>query len=159
MKRLLREIGFTGLAALALLAAALLFSAHVVAPMEARNAALQSRAAGKPAAQPSGAKVAAVYAHLKSAEEPTDLLAKLHAVGVASGVQLKSATYRAQKTEGRIERTEIVLPVAGSYSQIRDFLQRALVEIPVLSLDSLSLKRGEGALQAEMRLTLHMVRS
>ena len=60
-------------------------------------------------------------------------------------------------------RYEIVLPVAGSYGQIRDFLKRALAEIPVMSVDQLTLKR-EGkqptlALQAEMRLTLHMVKS
>ena len=40
-------------------------------------------------------------------------------------------------------RYEIVLPVAGSYAQIRDFLKRALAEIPVLSVDQLTLKRDE----------------
>jgi len=77
-------------------------------------------------------------------------------------VQVKSASYKTQKTEARIERYEIVLPVAGSYGQIRDFLKRSLAEIPVLSLDQLTLKRegkNENQLQAEMRLTLHMVKS
>jgi len=52
--------------------------------------------------------------------------------------------------------------VSGSYGQIRDFLKRARAEIPVMSVDQLSLKRDErrsGAIQAEMRLTLHMVKS
>jgi hypothetical protein len=55
-----------------------------------------------------------------------------------------------------------VLPVAGSYSQLRDFLKRATSEIPVLSVDQMSLKResrNDGALQAELHLTLHLVRS
>jgi hypothetical protein len=56
-------------------------------------------------------------------------------------------------------RYEIMLPVSGSYPQIRDFLKRALTEIPVLSLDSISVKRSDQALQAEMRLTLHLVKS
>ena len=58
-------------------------------------------------------------------------------------------------------RYEIVLPVSGSYGQIRDFLKRARAEIPVMSVDQLTLKRDErkGAIQAEMRLTLHMVKS
>jgi hypothetical protein len=63
-------------------------------------------------------------------------------------------------------RYEIVLPVAGSYGQIRDFLKRAALEIPVLSIDQVTLKKEErkgatpqAALQAEMRLTLHMVKS
>jgi hypothetical protein len=56
----------------------------------------------------------------------------------------------------------MVLPVAGSYTQIRDFLKRSLAEVPVLSVDQLTLKRdGKNAhlIQAEMRLTLHMVKS
>jgi hypothetical protein len=54
-----------------------------------------------------------------------------------------------------------VLPVAGSYGQIRDFLKRSLAEIPIMSLDQISLKRAErsDAVQAELRLTLHMVKS
>jgi hypothetical protein len=75
---------------------------------------------------------------------------------------MRTATYRMQPTEGRIVRYEIVLPVAGSYGQIRDFLKRAALEIPVLSIDQVTLKKEEkkgAALQAEMRLTLHMVKS
>jgi Tfp pilus assembly protein PilO len=105
-------------------------------------------------------EVAAVYDFLQKGEDTTDWLAKLHGIGTATGVQLRSASYRTQQTEGaRIERYEIVLPVSGSYAQIRDFLKRALVEIPVMSLDSLSLKRKDDGIQAQMRLTIHRVRS
>jgi Tfp pilus assembly protein PilO len=162
MRRVLNQIGLAGVAAIALLAAALLFSNFAVKPLEERNRSLKEiagRQAGKPDASQSGDKVAAVYEFLQKDEDTTDWLAKLYGIGVATGVQLKSANYRTQKTEGRIVRYEIVLPVAGSYPQIRDFLKRSLAEIPVLSLDSISLKRGQGAIQAEMRLTLHMVKS
>jgi Tfp pilus assembly protein PilO len=169
MKRLLRQLGFTGLASIALLGAALLFSNVVVEPLEARSGLLKEtagREARKTDASQSGDKVAAVYEFLQKDEDTTDWLAKLHGIGVATGVQLKSANYRTQKTEGRIVRYEIVLPVAGSYTQIRDFLKRSLAEIPVLSVDQLTLRREEsgsgknsGAIQAEMRLTLHMVKS
>ena len=53
------------------------------------------------------------------------------------------------------------MPLTGSYTQMRDFLKRALAEIPVLSLDQMSLKResrNDGMLQAELRLTLHKVK-
>ena len=161
MKRLLRQIGPVGLAALVLLAAAVLFSNFVVAPLQEKNARLQERVSRNSPAkpQPGADKVAAVYGFLERQEQTTDWLAKLHGIGAATGVQIKSASYRQQPTEGRIVRTEIVLPVAGSYGQIRDFLKRSLAEIPVLSVDALSLKRSEGAIQAEMRLTLHMVKS
>jgi Tfp pilus assembly protein PilO len=165
MNRLLQHLGFAGLAAIVLLAAALAFSSFAVRPLEERNQLLKDtagRQGRKAEASPSGDKVAAVYEFLQKGEDTTDWLAKLHGIGVATGVQLKSASYRTQKTEGRIVRYEIVLPVAGNYAQIRDFLKRSLAEIPVLSLDQLALKRegkNEGTIQAEMKLTLHMVKS
>jgi len=57
--------------------------------------------------------------------------------------------------------SSIALPVAGSYGQIRDFLKRSLAEIPILSVDQLTLKREgkNNVVTAEMRLTLHMVKS
>ena len=165
MKRLLDHLGVAGVAAIALLAAAVAFSNFMVKPLQERSVLLQDRVSRKaPAPGKEGDprvadKVAAVYEFLQKDEDTTDWLAKLHGIGAATGVQLKSASYRTQKTDARIVRYEIVLPVAGNYTQIRDFLKRSLAEIPVLSLDSISLKRGERALQAEMRLTLHMVKS
>jgi Tfp pilus assembly protein PilO len=138
-------------------------------PMQARNAELQERVARQaPAAQASGPavssqdRVAAVYDFLRKDQQATDWLATLYGIGSATGVQLKSASYRTQPADGRIVRYEIVLPVAGSYPQIREFLRRSLAEIPVLSLDQINLKRenrNDGAVNAELRLTLHMVKS
>ena len=165
MKRIVERIGTAGVAAIALLAAALAFSNFVVRPLEGRNSLLietSARHGRKADASVSGEKVAAVYAYLQKEEGTTDWLAKLHGIGTATGVHLKSASYRTQAAEGRIVRYEIALPVAGSYPQIREFLKRSLAEIPVLSLDQISLKRenrNDGAVQAELRLTLHMVKS
>lgn len=165
--KLRREIGLMGLAGIALLAGALVFSSMVVKPLEEQNVLLRQKGAAR---APTGAanaqsaeKVGKVYEHLKKDATPTDWLAALHGIGVATGVQLKSANYRTQKTDGRIVRYEIALPVSGSYGQIRDFLKRSLAEIPVMSVDSMALKRENGgsgpAIHAELRLTLHMVES
>lgn len=163
MKRIVERIGMAGVAAIGLLAAALFFSNFMVRPLEERNALLKQSASGKAnSAAPSGAKVAAVYAYLQKEEATTDWLAKLHGIGTATGVQMRAATYGTKPAEGRIVRYEIVLPVAGSYAQIRDFLKRAQAEIPVMSIDQVTLKKDEkkgGAIHAEMRLTLHMVKS
>ena len=147
-------------AAFAVLATALAFSFLVVRPLEERSRLLVSRIQPE-AAGNADAKVAALYRYLKKEESPTDWLAKLYGIGRATGLDLQSATYTTQSS-GRIERYEIVMPVAGSYQQLRDFLKRATAEIPVLSVDQMTLKREsrkDGALQAELRLTLHMVRS
>jgi hypothetical protein len=162
MKRLADHIGIAGVAAIALLAFALAFSHLVINPLQQRSEVLQDRMSRKgPAAQPGADKVAAVYEYLKKDEDTTDWLAKLHGIAGATGVQVKSASYRTQPTDGRIVRYEIVLPVTGNYAQLRDFLKRSLAEIPVLSLDQLNLKRETkgDSIHAEMRLTLHMVKS
>ena len=161
MKRLREMLGVSGLIAVCLLLAAVAFSSFFLAPLEARNRALLSALSRKPAAAalPGAEKVEAVYEYLRKDEETTDWLARLHAIGAATGVQLKSASYRTLSTDARIVRYEIVLPASGSYAQLRDFLKRALAEIPLLSLDAISLKRIENQIQAEMRLTLHMVKS
>jgi hypothetical protein len=168
LRRLCEELGIGGFTALALIAMVAILHGVLISPLQTRNAELQARAAAQPRAE-SGAgasstaqKIGAVYEFLGKGEDTTDWLAKLHAVGAATGVQMKSASYRTRETEGRIVRYEIVLPVAGSYAQIREFLNRSAAEVPMMSIDQLSLKREsrkDGALQAELRLTLHMVKS
>jgi len=164
--RLRHELGALGWLSLAIIGLAAAFAFLVVKPLEQRNAALAERVAQLSSREQPGSaagKVASVYGFLEKPEQATDWLAKLHGIGTATGVQLKSASYKTQPTDGRIVRYEIVLPVAGSYPQIRDFLKRSLAEIPVLSVDQLTLKRengaGTGQVHAELRLTLHMVKS
>jgi len=169
MKQLVDRIGVAGIAAIGLLAAALLFSNFVVRPLESKNSLLvetSARHGRKADAALPGEKVAAVHDYLRKDEATTDWLAKLHGIGAATGLQLRSASYKTLPAEGRIVRYEIVLPVSGSYGQIRDFLKRARAEIPVMSIDQLTLRREQSgserrgnAIQAEMRLTLHMVTS
>jgi hypothetical protein len=152
-----------------------------VKSLQERNLALESslarhadRAApGLPGA--AGGKLERFYDRLGKPEAPTDWLAKLYGIGRATGVELQSGSYHSaggadaagekpgvdSGAGGRIKRYEIVLPVAGSYPQLREFLRRALAEIPVLSLDQLTLKResrNEGALRAELKMTLHLVK-
>ena len=162
MNKVVERIGIAGVSAIALLAAALFFSNFMVKPLEQRNALLKESASRRThTAAPSGEKVAAVYEFLRKDEDTTDWLAKLHGIGTATGIQARAASYSTKPSEGRIVRYEIVLPVAGSYAQIRDFLKRAQAEIPILSIDQVTLKKEEkkGALHAELRLTLHMVKS
>jgi hypothetical protein len=169
-----RDLGRTGYVALALLGFTALFVAFVQAPLQERNRALRTslerheRAAAPAGPAASVGKLETLYAYLEKSEAPTDWLAKLYGISQATGVELQSASYRtppkekdAKDTAQRIQRYEIVLPVSGSYRQLREFMRRALAEIPVLSLDQLSLKResrNAGAVQAELRMTLHMVK-
>ena len=163
--RLRDELGLMGLVALLVFAGAGIFFTTVLQPLKDKHRVLEARASvasPAPAAQ-STEKLAAVYQYLNKPETTTDWLAKLYAIGRATGVELQSASYKsAAATGGRLERYEIVVPLTGSYTQMRDFLKRSLAEIPVLSLDQITLKREsrrEGTVQAELRLTLHRVKS
>jgi hypothetical protein len=160
------HLGPVGLGALIVLAAVAAFHSLVLQPLQARSQALEVRAAREaprapdPAAASAGDKLAALYSFLRKKEKTSDWLARLHGIAAQTGVRLSSASYRTQKTDGRIERYEIVVPVAGDYAQIRDFATRALAEIPVLSIDQLTLKRDgrqSGELHAQLRMTLHTV--
>jgi hypothetical protein len=171
--RIRSDLGRGGVAALVLLLAAFAFHLAVVKPLQAKNAELAATLSSRPPApvQRSGEKLARLYQALGREESATDWLAKLYAISRATGVEMQSAQYRTQggtpgagsvsAASGPIERYEIVLPVEGSYAQLRDFLGRALAEIPVLSLDQISLKRersSEREVHAELRLTLHLVK-
>jgi len=162
--RLRDELGMSGMISVVLLVAAGICYFALVQPMQAAHADLRAQL-GKQArtaasSEPSSAsdKLGAFYRFMEKPEQTTDWLAKLFAIGQATGVGMQSATYKSHPGTGRLERYEIVLPVSGSYTQIREFLKRALAEIPVLSLDQLSLKREartDGSVNAELRLTLH----
>lgn len=163
--RLRDELGIMGLAALLIFAGAGLFFTFTLQPLKDKHRVLEARASAAAPVQsvsPSD-KLNAVYEYLNKPESTTDWLAKLYAIGRATGVELHSASYKtAAAAGGRLERYEIVVPLTGSYTQMRDFLKRSLAEIPVLSLDQISLKREtrrDGTVQAELRLTLHKVKS
>jgi Type II secretion system (T2SS), protein M subtype b len=156
--RLRDDLGPLGFASLSLLVLAGFFYVLVLQPMQGERDRLESMLRRTPGA-PAG-NLSAFYGVLESKEQTTDSLAKLYAIGTATGVRLQSGNYRLQKAAGRLEHYELSLPVDGSYAQIRDFLQRALTEIPALSLDQLTLRResrSDGSLHAELRLTLHRV--
>ena len=159
------DLGATGMAAIVLFVAAALFMSVVLQPLKDKNRVLAAKAEmvdqRAPPLANTGEKLAAVYDYLRKPEQTTDWLAKLYAIGRATGVELAQASYKTQSASGKLERYEIVVPLAGSYTQMREFLKRALAEIPVLSLDQISLKREnrrDGTVQAELRLTLHMVK-
>lgn len=171
--RLQHELGRMGIASLAIIALAVVLAMLFLKPLETRNQALErelattaqhSASADAALARSStpAAKIAALYRYLATDRKAVDWLRALHAAGEKSGVQLKSAQYRVRETGTRIERYEVSLPLRGNYAQIRTFLDAILLDIPVLSLDEVKFKRGhasESEVEAELRLTLHLVNS
>jgi len=170
LRRVHDELGTLGLASTAFLVAAALFFFFVLKPLEARNQQLEQQLALIVRQNPSDSalvrtatpatKMAAFYRFLKTGHATTDWLDRLYMAGQTAGVELRSADYQMQKTGARMARYEIRLPVSGNYAQIRSFLQNALAEIPVLSLDEVKFKReraSDASVQADLHLTLHLV--
>lgn len=169
LQRVYDVLGPVGSMACVLLASAVIFLVLVVKPLEARNEQLEQRLTGsvrRGSPSPNldsenhntARKLAAFYRFVESKESTADKLVTLYTAGAAAGVELRSAEYRLQRTDARIERYEITLPISGNYVQIRTFLENTLVQIPALSLDQLSFRRqhaNDAMVQAEVRLTLH----
>ncbi|OGA95375.1 MAG: hypothetical protein A3G27_03260 [Betaproteobacteria bacterium RIFCSPLOWO2_12_FULL_66_14] len=170
MRWLRDELGIAGMISLALVGLAFLFLHVGVKPLQQRSEEL--REAVRSAAQAASperamrgatpaAKLAAFYEFFNAGEQAADWLAKLEAIAKGAGIKLGSGDYHMHKTATRMERYEITLPLAGSYAQIRTFLENALIEIPVMSLDQVAFRReraSELQVQAEVRVTLHLVK-
>jgi hypothetical protein len=165
-------LGHIGMAALALLALTALFHVFAIKPLESRLQRLEEeliRVPPHPATHGfkrvstdlGERRIEAFYGYFDRREQADDWLAKLYGIATAAGLELKSADYRLSDSRQRIERYQISLPVTGSYTQIHAFLETALAEIPVLSLDHAGFRRKsaqEGRIEAEIVLTLHLLR-
>lgn len=169
--RLRGQIGDMAMVAVGLIGLGVLLLAFVVQPQEARLAKLEQRAAHGMRHSPAeadmirrgtpAAKLAGFYAYFEGTEGQVDLLAKLYGSARAAGLELRVADYRLIDTSGRLTRYEVTLPLAGTYVQLRDFLENALAEIPVLSLDQITLRRkraNEALLEADAVFTLHLLK-
>lgn len=168
LARLRDELGIHGVVALIVLSAALAVHLWLVRPQEERLLGLRTVLAARAQATPgadrplsASAKLAAFHEFFRRDEAPTDWLAKLYGTAQAHGIELRSADYRFVAAEGRLARYQISFPLTGSYPRIRRFLEEALVEIPVLSLDQVAFRRkrpADAQIEAEVCLTLHLPR-
>ena len=162
-------LGPPGIVGIALLVGGAVFAAVALQPLEGRHAVLreQSRNAAntKGHADRSLIRVAAAdgrlasfYAFFRRDDLVTDHLAKLYGVAGQAGVEPRIADYRlVEPRSGRLAEYSISMPVTGTYSQVRTFIERALDEIPVLVLDHASVRRkrvAEPQVEADIRFTV-----
>lgn len=170
-RRLRAELGAAGLAGVLMLGAGLGFLALILEPLEEQNRRLGARLEQQPAGpapragvlrtrDTPAAQLAAFHAFLDRGKSPPEWLGQLDALAREAGIELGSAEYRMRATGTALRRYEIVLPVNAPYGALRAFLESVLAQIPVLSLDGLTLSResaSEPRVQAELRFTLHLV--
>ena len=90
----------------------------------------------------------------------TDWLDKLYAAAATHQLLLEQGEYRLTPDKtGKLMRYQITLPVKGSYLQIRQFVDQALIDVPVAALDDINFKReaiGGTQLEARIKFTLYL---
>ena len=90
----------------------------------------------------------------------TEWLNKMYAAAAAQQLVLEQGEYRLSPDKtGKLVRYQITLPVKGNYAQIRQFVDQALIDVPVAVLDDINFKReviGATQLEARIKFTLYM---
>lgn len=87
----------------------------------------------------------------------------LFALARKTGLTLSKAEYKfAEDKNGHYRTYQIILPVKGSYSAIRNFCEKSLLAIPFAALDEMGFKResiASSTLEARLRFTLFLSES
>jgi len=169
MRDLIDELGGLGLASIGVILLTALFALSVLKPLEERNARVTRELQPEPRESAwkrvnisrSLDQFDAFYRYFQRSERLDEWLAKLYGAASAAGIELKAADYRLEASQQRIARYQITLPVSGTYAELRAFIRAALVEIPVLSVDQLSLRRknpNDARIEAELSFSLYLAR-
>ncbi len=157
----LAQAGWPAVLGAGLLVFALVFHGTGLLPAQGRLAELQGDLAAQRALLARESRVrttAAATGSLPAESSREKFLQQVHDAAQARGVRIDSAEYR-QSREGRLVKSAFILPVHGTYPQLRAWLADIMNGIPALALDELSLHReavGNPALDGRVRLSLIM---
>ena len=165
------RLGIIGSVALGLFIASVAFYFYAITPAEnkvtdlarrteqLRDRVQSQKAATAKQATPSN-QLDAFYKILPKASAAPDELNKLYEAAKAQNIILDQGEYRMIRDDGnKISRYEIVLPVKGSYPQIRKFVNQVLKDIPTMALEGITFQRqkvGESVTQSQIRFTLFL---
>lgn len=167
-----RQAGPVGLAGVGLLLGAILFSGVLLPGAHARLDELQrtsaglherlERAAGSfdDGALAPDEQLANFYGAFPALDAAPDLLGKIYQAAGRHGLDLPHGEYRVKRERtGGLLRYQVILPVHGTYTQVRDFLAEVLKQIPFAALDHVSFERetiGQTRVEARISLTLYL---
>lgn len=170
-RRSLRRHAAATLAGAALLAAAAAWYMALVLPARAElgdlRAAVEAgreRARGPdgrgPVPRPSvNEQLRTFHAFFPRADAAPGFLDTLYTLGRGHGLSMPSGEYRLDRaSDAVLARYHVTLPVAGSYTQIRQFIAHALKEMPAASLDDVQLRSvpdAQGRVEARLRFSLY----
>lgn len=162
--QMIKKFGVLGMLALAITLGCCLFYAFNVMPLQQKNVedtlrlqkenkqqALSDAAEQLPLEtapkQTSAEAIKRFYAQFPAGERLPNCLRLIDSIALKQRLTLNRGDYKLtqikslQSNQATLARYEIVLPVTGQYTQIRQFAALVLHELPALALNDLQLKR------------------
>jgi Tfp pilus assembly protein PilO len=107
-------------------------------------------------------QLAEFYRYFPTPDSLPDQLEKLFGAAKTQGLALEQGEYRPLKeSAGGLTRFQVILPLRGTYPQIRKFVDGSLAEVPTLSLESIQFERqkvGDPAVEAKARFVVYLGR-
>jgi Tfp pilus assembly protein PilO len=102
------------------------------------------------------------YAALPAQADVTQWIERIYGAAAAENLSLAQGEYaQVDVPSTRMARYRIVLPLHGTYGQIRRFIAAAAAAVPGLALEDLSMQRqnvGEAEVEARVQLSLYLVK-
>lgn len=167
MRAFFRQVGWMGTLAIGLGIACLgLYTIVIpaaekqVAQSRAQAAALRQKveraSAPGPAKLQPAAQLVTFYAFFPQDDSVRPWLERIYAVAAREGLRLDEGEYRASRDQqGKLTRHQMLLPVRGTYPQIRRFLDSVLSDIPNVALEHVQFERkavSDSTVQAKVKL-------
>ncbi len=166
-QRLLPQLGWPGMVAVALLVASIPFYFSAIRPLQSNLDALKQsleyardpvkvdHSADTPMEQ-----LDEFYRFFPSEEDSPRWLGKMVEIADKNGLVLNHGEYAVVRdSAGQLRRFKITLPVQGTYPQIRRYLAALIAEIPNMALENVQFERKDiedKKLQARIRLVLYL---
>ena len=162
------SLGRSGILGLGLLAFVAGFYFSAFRPEQMRLEELRShvskleetRRAAAEEPKSSSDKLNAFYGFLPPSNHIADLLEKIYGAAEGQKLKLEQGEYRALRSNvSRLTDYQVILPIKGTYPQVRKFVATALAEVPNLSLDSIQFERqkvGNSTVDAKVKLVLYL---
>ncbi|MDD5248618.1 MAG: hypothetical protein PHY45_06520 [Rhodocyclaceae bacterium] len=169
-RRLMREVGWPGIAGVGLMLCVIVFRVEGMLPLREQvtqlqrdadvlRAKLAARRTSSQAVNPAN-QLSQFYEFFPDGNAMADTLERLQATAAAENLTLEQGKYRlASETIGQLARYDIVLPVKGAYPRVRRFIARALRENPSLALEGVSFGRQAAitiGVDAQVRMILYL---
>jgi Tfp pilus assembly protein PilO len=105
-------------------------------------------------------QLAAFYKFFPSERSIPDWIEKISTAAAKNKLNLRQSEYQVIRDKSsKLLLYQVMLPVKGTYPNLRGFIDDVLTEVPIASLDNVKFERqkiGEDALVSTVMLTLHL---